>query len=218
MDPPTLPVRGYPPHPLLPMTPTAWTKCGQTHQGCAAHKKRVRPFTPCAAAPIKGGTVCHHHGGRAVQVRDAADRNLLERQVRAEADRLGVPIEVDPAEALLALIYEAAGNVTFYRAQVAQLEAEEGRLYVALHHESGVPSGEAKPHVLVRMYDAERDRLAGLIANALKLGLDERRVRLAEADASRLFGVIITAIADAGLTPDQGDGLRRAIAARLRAS
>lgn len=42
---------------------------------CTAHKKNGER---CRRAPIKGGTVCPKHGGKAPQVRAAAQRRLLE--------------------------------------------------------------------------------------------------------------------------------------------
>lgn len=42
---------------------------------CTAHKKDGER---CKRAPIKGGTVCPKHGGGAKQVREAAQRRLLE--------------------------------------------------------------------------------------------------------------------------------------------
>lgn len=40
---------------------------------CTAHRKNG---DRCQRPPIKGGTVCYHHGGAAKQVREAAQRRL----------------------------------------------------------------------------------------------------------------------------------------------
>lgn len=42
---------------------------------CKATKRNGKP---CGLPPIKGGTVCHKHGGSAPQVRAAANRRLIE--------------------------------------------------------------------------------------------------------------------------------------------
>lgn len=192
---------------------------------------------PCAKWAIRGGSVCNTHGGSAPAVRAKAAERLEQQRQRAAAARLGCPSEVDPADALLALIYEAAGNVEFYRSLVAELPTHpaadspvpdgeggvtwqrgEPGIYGRTYHQSGIPTGEAKPHVLVTLYDAERDRLAQLTATALKLGLDERRVRLAEADARRLFTAVSAALHRAALTGEQQEAFRAALAAELRSA
>lgn len=47
---------------------------------CSATKRNGKP---CGLPPIKGGTVCHKHGGSAPQVRAAANRRLIEMVIPA---------------------------------------------------------------------------------------------------------------------------------------
>lgn len=47
---------------------------------CTATKRNGKP---CGLPPIKGGTVCHKHGGAAPQVRAAANRRLIEMVIPA---------------------------------------------------------------------------------------------------------------------------------------
>jgi hypothetical protein len=81
----------------------------------------------CKRRPHPGTTKCVKHGSGAPQVRAAAKRRLALGQATAELDRLGIPVEVDPSEAMLAMVHEAAGNVAFLRMRVAELE-QGGRL------------------------------------------------------------------------------------------
>jgi len=183
--------------------------------------------------PINGLNVCAKHGGGAKHARTAAARRVAEIELRAEAaqdlTRLGVRLEVTPIEALEAMLWEAAGTVAVLRQMVAELplaaqqfadpergvESRDG-IYGRTYHQSGVPTGEAKPHVLVGMYNDERDRLANIAAVCAKLGLDDRRVRLAEVQTERLLAGVTRAIAEVGLDAAQVQIFKRALAQELR--
>lgn len=68
----------------------------------------------CINAPIKGGTVCHAHGGRAPQVKAKA-------AVRAELASWGLgDSTVDPGEVLLRLVSQSSARAELY----AQLLSE----------------------------------------------------------------------------------------------
>ncbi|WP_298207399.1 hypothetical protein [Ferrimicrobium sp.] len=149
--------------------------------------------------------------------------------------KLGIPVETNPAEALLHAVWEAAGNVEFYRQLIQELEAhpEEGQysedsegkthyrpgkrgIYGETYHISGIPTGEATVHVLVQLYNEERDRLVKYSSEALRAGVEERRVKLAESEARVLFGAVMAALAEADLSFQQQESVRRSIAMRLR--
>lgn len=147
--------------------------------------------------------------------------------IKAEAldlarSRLGMYLDVDPGQALLALIAEAASNVAFYRQRLDLLDQlgdevdtappgapvrprgeHYGDLYVRLYHKDGTPTGDARPHVLVVLYNQERDRLASLCEKALALGLREREVRIAEQQADVIVGAIRAILDELSLTADQ---------------
>ncbi|HLH46771.1 MAG TPA: hypothetical protein VKV25_06390 [Acidimicrobiales bacterium] len=169
--------------------------------------------------PRKGRDVCDRlHGGKAPQIEAAAKRRVMAAEAGAELARLGVAIETTPLEVLEAMLYEAAGNVVVLRHLVAALTPDADGIYGLMYHATGDPTGEARPHVLVRMYDDERDRLAALAQACVKLGLDERRVRLAEAQVERLTGAVTKAVASAGLSREQAAAFRRSLAEELRAA
>lgn len=181
---------------------------------CQATSKSTQ--LQCRRLPIPGGTVCRTHGGAAPQVIEAARRRLLAAEANDQLARLGVIIETTPIEALEAMLWEAAGNVAVLRSMIADLE--KGELYGHLYHHTGEPTGEAKPHVLVVMYNAERDRLHKLAEACAKLGLDERRVRLAEAQVAKIIDAAVAATADVGMTAEQTGKFKQAYAARLRSA
>ena len=130
---------------------------------------------------------------------------------RRECISLGIPIEIDPGEALIRALWEAAGNVEFYRAKVAGMGID------LLAVEKG-PAGAAKevPSPWVLLYNDERDRLKNISVAAIKAGVEERRVRMAEADARELFSAVTFALEAAGLDSIQSNSFRRELAERLR--
>lgn len=145
---------------------------------------------------------CSRHGGATASHVKAAS-TAMARQACAS---LGVPIATHPAEALLREVCETAGNVEFYRSLVAELpthpipavkhtveggpddgdvrwEPARPGVYAPTYHVSGIPTGEAKPHVLVALYNDERKHLLAVTTAALKAGVEARRVQLAEQEA-----------------------------------
>lgn len=214
----------------------ACERCGQPHPKCKAHNRKGGP---CGGNRLAGQDVCYFHGGSSPQALAAANKRVAIAEVSAELARVGQPVLTDPGQALLDLVAEAAGNVAFYRHLVQGLEQRFIDLGPAVHVEaddSGDEDGggvtyqvgagiagrknldtlEALRHVYLAMYDDERDRLARYAALALKAGIEERRVQVAEAQAERLFGAVATALASAQLTVEQQEAFRRALAEQLR--
>lgn len=152
------------------------------HARCHAHAKKTGK--PCGRGPVPGGTVCSMHGGKAPQVKAAAERRLEVAEIGRKLERLGVAIEVNPLDALQHSVFEAAGNVAFLRERV-----QDG--------------GETPSAAWLAHYDAERERLAKFAKMAVDAGVSERLVRLEEAKAEALVRAIKTAVARAGLSPEQ---------------
>jgi hypothetical protein len=159
---------------------------------------RNRQGERCKRAAIKGGTVCPMHGGKAPQVRDAAERNRALAVARAECVTLGIPIEIDPGHALISSLFEREGNVAFYRALVEKLGTG---VYGATYHADGGLTGEAKPHVLVELYHRELQARDQVAAGILKAGVEERRIRLAEGQAQQIATFARGLLAELGIDP-----------------
>lgn len=165
----------------------------------------------CKKAAIKGGKVCRMHGGVAPQVKAKAAERAQADLARLQCERLGIAVATDPGEALLSQVAEAAGNVEFYRARAAELGLQVTDLVFT---EGG---SHSVPHVLVVLYNQERDRLVNFSVAALRAGVEERRVRMAEADARRLAEVVVGALADISAPAELAERFRAALGARLRA-
>lgn len=176
---------------------------------------------------------CSRHGGSTESHEKAASVELA----RRECATLGIPIETTPAEALIAEVWEAAGNVAYYRQLIQELPThpepdefhppegeddagwwERGQpgVYGRTYHVSGIPTGKAEPHVLVVLYNDERKRLVDACAAALRAGVEERRLRMAEADAQRITDAQVKALADLGLS-DRLEEFRNAFHTHLAA-
>jgi hypothetical protein len=141
----------------------------------------------CTQPAIPGGTVCRYHGGGAPQVKAAAEQRLLFRRAVLEAETLGLPREIDPHTALLEELHRTAGAVQWLAAVVADLE----RAQVA---------GDS---VWVRLYGDERDRLVKVAKTCVDVGIEERRVRLAESAGAQLAAVVRAVLDRLGLSDEQ---------------
>jgi hypothetical protein len=176
---------------------------------------------------------CKRHGGSTPNHERSASVEIARRECVA----LGIPIETDPAEALMGELWEASGNVAFYRQLVQQLpthptrgeyfppdedepkghwEPGETGVYGPTYHVSGIATGEAKPHILVVLYNQERDRLRAVCEAMLRANVEERRVRMAEADAAKILQAQVGALVALGLG-DRLEEFRVAFVNALRA-
>lgn len=184
-----------------------WTKAGG--YACRGHSKRSRKC--CGKPPAKGHRVCVLHGARSPQAKAGASRRLALAAAEAELVRLGGRVDVEPADAMLAMVQEAAWNVAVYRRLVQTLElqttATGGALKGDLDEDdepvqidprvlaAGLASRvspddwRAAPHVWVTMYDAEREKLVRWAKACRDAGVDEQRMRLLEGQAEQLVGL-----------------------------
>ncbi|GEM_PF-2833090 len=198
------------------------SRCGVVHdpQFCQAHAKSSG--RQCGRRPVIGATVCIMHGGSAPQVKAAAARTIaFDRAIREL--QLGGELDVDPAEAMLQQVREAAANVAILRHLVAtlnpgyvdqgdtqQLEGVDGEpphpddidrseLGGALAGRVDPANWKAAPHVWVVMYNEERDRLVRFCKLCRDAGVEEHRVQLADRMATQLVEVqhaVVAAVLD----------------------
>ena len=167
---------------------------------CKAHR---RNGDQCGNHAIKGAEVCRMHGGSIPAVRAKAAQRVAEQKAEKAMRLFAAPVDIDPANALLELVQWTAGEVRYWRAEVARIAEDEAEklTWSQTSHEEGVSPGkfgghfdkdvtEAVPHVAYRMLTDAQDRLAKYAAAALRAGVEERRVRLAEDQGSAVAGAI----------------------------
>lgn len=137
---------------------------------------------------------------------------MAQREQACEAVRtFGLPVDIDPAAALLGEVRRSAGAVEWLGERVAELDPDDVIWGRALEREQ--TGGEfpgtttehrATVHVWVQLYAAERKHLAEVCAKAISAGVAERQVRVAE-EQGRLVGDLLRAIID-GLPVEQRPG------------
>ena len=216
-----------------------------TSSTCGARK---RSGEPCGAPPIKGGSRCVRHGGKAPQVKAAAERRLAaaaaQKQMESAVRTLGLPIDVDPGKALLDEIHWTAGHVAWLRDKVQELTTvqtltrgtEDRTIWNkdgdSEFHEGSDESGNPNAHSLVwgqteyrdktggddagqtvveqaginiwyQLYLKEREHLAKVCSLALRAGIEERKVKLAESQGLLVADAIRRILGALGLTPEQ---------------
>jgi len=170
-------------------------KCKKPHltsngtPSCSAHKAaNIRmqsdpEYNPCRAHPVPGGTVCVRHGGKTQQT-----------------------------------VRESAANVAFFRARVqsivgdADLDDPNHPLIWGTTQIVDTGSGQwpgqdettaAGVNQWYSMYLQEREHLLKASQAALRAGIAERRVRMAEMGANVIVGRIRQILNALNLTPDQ---------------
>jgi hypothetical protein len=179
---------------------------------------------------------CKLHGGKSPN----GNKHAQIEQIKQAAMRISgsgeVPTTTDAIRIIMGTLNATWWNVHRYEALVDELPThpepdkivgtkddgspiwERGKpgLYGLTYHQSGVPTGEAKKHILLQMLDEEREKAFKAAVEAAKLGIDERRLQLAEAQATDLFRAVGDAMTAASLSPDQAEAFRRALAQSLR--
>ncbi len=164
-----------------------------------------------------GFGTCKLHGGTTPGGRKAAAKQEAVEKVAL----FGARRDVHPAEALLELVQWTAGEVDFWREQVRVIAAGETVVGVAddpddpdgepdveaglsnltwgktKHKTGGDDVGttfEAKPNIAYVMLTDASNRLASYAAAALRAGVEERRVQLAENAGALVAGVMQRAL------------------------
>lgn len=161
---------------------------------------------------------CKLHGGKTPTHVRAAEIVLAKRTVASLGIRV-IP-SMGPEEAILDELHRAINNVEFLEALVRDLPdrpepdvwvppkkgEKEGHwaygapgIYGRTRHVSGIPTGEAKPHVLVVMLNEERDRLIRVSSAAVKANVSRRVMELHEGTARQLAGALSSFARSAGL-------------------
>lgn len=149
---------------------------------------------------------CKRHGGSTPTHQTAARREMAEQAVKT----YGLRVDVSPVDALLGEVQWTAGHVAWLRERVQELESEALTWGTTETVDKG--SGEftgvdtteaAKPNVWLVLYQQERKHLVDVCKTAITCGIEERRVKLAEAQGEVVAGVIRSILAELGLTPEQ---------------
>jgi hypothetical protein len=221
-------------------------KCGQEHltkhghPACTGHSLgRLRPEIAgkaCRNPPNRGQEKCGKHGGNSPQALTAAQQRITEQKAAKIMARFAGPINTSPTQALLDSVRWAAGYVAFLREQVERVtndadEADDLVWGITKETEGDVAVGfgasaslekaegvvrEAKPNAWLPLLGTWQDRLTKLCSEAIKAGIEERRVRLAEQQGALVADVIRGILGELALTPDQAAKVSEVVPRHLR--
>lgn len=213
------------------------------HPSCIGHR---RDGQPCRQKRMHEQDVCRLHGGMAPRALANAEKRGQERAAREAVVTYGLPVDVSPTEALLEEVRWTAGHVGWLRARVQELEqsqlvwgvtktereaAGEDRITfggaeaddeetTGLVDASALPVSKvvasAGPSIWLDLYDRERKHLVAVCAAAIRAGVEERRVRLAEQQGELVANVIRAVLADLGLSEEQQARVSEVVPRHLR--
>lgn len=174
----------------------------------------VKPDTHCNAALRAAGKLCgqragwgtDHPGIGRCKKHGGASPSYLPELQRLAATRAvetyGIPIKTDPQAALEEELDRTAGHVAWLRIQVAELEEDglggpvgsEGVNDVGVRMHPRV-----EPHLLLRLYREERRHLVAVGKACVEAGIEERRVKLAEAQGALIAKAITGILKELGI-------------------
>lgn len=211
---------------------------------CSAKSKQTGER--CKQYAVKGGTVCRFHGGKAPQVKKAAEVRAAKISAEAQAQRMltRAGVDADPIEHLLESLHRAAALVEVWGAMVAELddiaerEAAERETRGELGYEEDTNPkspyelhvrskdrllaldrhGQAGVHPYVTEYQTALERRAKFAKLCIDAGVAEREVRLYEQQVEIAHGAFEAGLAALELTEEEKQKARQAYADRLRSS
>ncbi len=133
----------------------------------------------CGNLASMGTTVCYKHGARAPQVRKAAQRRIEEAKVVSKFLK-DYPIHAidDPIVALQSLTSEAQAFYLFVSQHVANIDVDQWA------------GEEGKLSAYVALLERAQAQAQRFLSDWVRLGLEERLVRLSERQAEAIGRVI----------------------------
>lgn len=122
--------------------------------------------------------------------------------------------DIAPAEALLELVQWTASEVDFWRDQIRQIEQTDltwGRTRVKIGGDDAGETQEAAPPVAYRLYREATDALARYASAAIRAGVAEAVVRLAQHQGEQLLMVITGSLRRLGHDVSPGSEAARVV-------
>lgn len=136
---------------------------------------------------------------------------MVGKEVAEREVPFGAPIEIDPGVALLQEIHRTAGHVAWLERRVRTMQESEVVWGLTMEEEEekegGGPTGDytlkkkqmaSTVNTWWQLYQKEREHLARISLAAIKAGIEERRVRLAERSLDALEGAVLQTMAQLG--------------------
>jgi hypothetical protein len=146
---------------------------------------------------------CKLHGGRTAQAEVAG----LVELARRERQVMGQPLSIEPQDAILECIRISAGEVAYASERIGELEVADAvapaRTSMVRKSDDGtvqeVRQGEPRLHAWIRARREAMDRLVSYSFAALKAGIEERRIKIAEQQGTLLAQAVQGILRDLGV-------------------
>lgn len=197
---------------------------------CWSRTKKSGGTAQCPNRAMKGQNICRVHGGSAPQSIKAAERRITEEKAAALVATYGLKIETTATEALLDEVQWTAGHVAWLRERVQEIEGAAAVVGTDGEHplvwgvtkektggeDRGITE-EAAPNIWLKLYQQERAHLVKVCSEAIRAGIEERRIRLAEQQGALVAQAIRAILADLNLTAEQEAKVPEIVPRHLRA-
>jgi hypothetical protein len=131
---------------------------------------------PCKRWAIAHGTVCPAHGGSAPQVKAAARK----REIVAQAQAVVATYEHEPLESPDLELLAVASEFLALKSELGRRSAELSTLTATDRH------GAEQISAILGAYQASLAQVADVLVKINRLGLENRRVQVVEADYRKL--------------------------------
>jgi len=202
--------------------------CGNGVPRCWARAKSTGG--QCVQPAAAGQNVCRYHGANAPRSLAKGKERVAEKKARALVATYGLKIETTATEALLDEVQWTAGHVAWLRERVQEIEsaalveavdAEHPLVWGVTKKKTGGEdfgtTEEATPSIWLKLYQQERAHLVKVCSEAIRAGIEERRVRLAESQGALVAQAIRAILADLGLNTEQQALVAEVVPRHLRA-
>lgn len=168
---------------------------------------KTRKGTPCRHeagwdTQHLGVGKCKLHGGAEAH----AQVNGMVLLARREQQVMGIPLSIEPQDAILECIRITAGEVAYASERIAALDADQAvgpvMTQMARTGENALEEAREGPpalHVWIVVRQQAMDRLVQYSFAALKAGIEERRVRVAEQQGMLLARAIQGVLRELGV-------------------
>lgn len=177
-------------------------------QRCTGHiSSGEHQGEPCGNWAMRGGTVCHAHGGKAPRVRQAAARKQATTEIRRALGRLNIVPVRDPLTALSELGGEIVAWKELAAERVAQLQDLAARNFV---------TGSNEVHAEIQVFERALDRAVTVLATIARLNIDERLAAINEQQAQLVRDVLMGSLQDAHLSTEVQREVAGHVTRRLR--
>ena len=167
---------------------------------CSGHKT---DGSPCPNWAMHGQKVCHAHGGRTRQAKQAAAIRLVEAEAARTASLLNAPPVTDPLTALA----ELAGQVLAWRDLLAA-KVEEMTSYGYENYKAG-----EQLKTDVALFERAMDRCVFTLAAIARLRIDERLAKIEQKKIDLVADALAATLAELGIDQavqhQAADGLER---------